>query len=89
MENILTDTKQLEKDNNMLKTELDNRIEDLAKQSKAGGDNKVTYAQILGLMGDVFKSFFSPPPTKRVPTNVILLNLTFYDVLLKTLAKSC
>ena len=84
MENILTDTKQLEKDNNMLKTELDNRIEDLAKQSKAGGDNKVTYAQILGLMGDVFN-----PPTKRVPTNVILLNLTFYDVLLKTLAKSC
>ena len=49
MENILTDTKQLEKDNNMLKTELDNRIEDLAKQTKAGGDNKVTVAQILGL----------------------------------------
>ena len=54
MENILTDTKQLEKDNNMLKTELENRIEDLAKQSKAGGDNKVTYPQILA----VFYSFF-------------------------------
>ena len=49
MENILTDTKQLEKDNNMLKTELDNRIEDLAKQSKAGGDNKVTHPQILAV----------------------------------------
>ena len=49
MENILTDTKQLEKDNNMLKTELENRIEDLAKQSKAGGDNKVTYLQILAV----------------------------------------
>ena len=49
MENILTDTKQLEKDNNMLKTELENRIEDLAKQSKAGGDNKVTYPQILAV----------------------------------------
>ena len=54
MENILTDTKQLEKDNNMLKTELDNRIEDLAKQTKAGGDNKVTNAEILGLMKDFF-----------------------------------
>ena len=49
MENILTDTKQLEKDNNMLKTELENRIEDLAKQSKAGGDNKVTHPQILAV----------------------------------------
>ena len=54
MENILTDTKQLEKDNNMLKTELENRIEDLAKQSKAGGDNKVTDAQILGFWGMFF-----------------------------------
>ena len=43
MENIVTDTRQLEKDNNMMKTELDNRIEDLAKQTKSGGDNKVRY----------------------------------------------
>merc|ERR1719414_1316033 len=28
MENIITDTRQLEKDNNMMKTELDNRIDD-------------------------------------------------------------
>ena len=42
MENILTDTRQLEKDNNMMKTELENRIEDLAKQTKTGGDNKVS-----------------------------------------------
>ena len=42
MENIVTDTRQLEKDNNMMKTELENRIEDLAKQTKAGGDNKVS-----------------------------------------------
>ena len=41
MENILTETRQLERDNNLLKTELENRIEDLAKQNKAGGDNKV------------------------------------------------
>ena len=41
MENIVTDTRQLEKDNNMMKTELENRIEDLAKQTKSGGDNKV------------------------------------------------
>ena len=41
MENIMTETRQLERDNNLLKTELENRIEDLAKQNKAGGDNKV------------------------------------------------
>jgi hypothetical protein len=41
MENIVTDTRQLDKDNNMMKTELENRIEDLAKQTKSGGDNKV------------------------------------------------
>ena len=45
MENILTDTRQLERDNNLLKTELENRIEDLAKQNKAGGDNKVRHLQ--------------------------------------------
>ena len=74
MENILTDTKQLEKDNNMLKTELDNRIEDLAKQTKAGGDNKVTVAQILGL--------------QTTYTNIMLFNQTFYGVFLNLLAKS-
>ena len=42
MENILTDTRQLERDNTLLKTELENRIEDLAKQNKAGGDNRVS-----------------------------------------------
>ena len=76
MENILTDTKQLEKDNNMLKTELENRIEDLAKQSKAGGDNKVTHPQILAVF------------LESTYTNIILLNLTFYDVLPNSLAKS-
>ena len=43
MENIVTDTRQLEKDNNMMKTELENRIEDLAKQTKSGGDNIKEY----------------------------------------------
>ena len=42
MENILTDTRQLEKDNNMTKMELENRIEDLTHQNKAGGDIKVS-----------------------------------------------
>ena len=43
MENIITDSRQLEKDNTMTKKELENRIEDLAKQTKAGGDNKVSW----------------------------------------------
>ena len=42
MENILTDTRQLSKDNNLLKMELENRIQDLATQNKTGGDNKVS-----------------------------------------------
>lgn len=49
MENIITDTRQLEKDNTMTKTELENRIEDLAKQTKAGGDNKSKAAQNVKL----------------------------------------
>ena len=42
MENILTDTRQLNKDNNLLKMELENRIQDLATQNKTGGDNKAS-----------------------------------------------
>ena len=45
MENIITDTRQLEKDNQMMKTELDNRMEDLAKQTKSSGDNKVIFLE--------------------------------------------
>jgi len=56
MENILTETRQLERDNNLLKTELENRIEDLAKQNKAGGDNKSKAAQNAKLQGFYDKS---------------------------------
>ena len=41
IENILTENNQLEKDNAMMKTELDNRKDDFAKQEKMGGDKKV------------------------------------------------
>ena len=42
MENILTENSQLEKDNALMKTEVDNRKKDLSEPEKMGGDSEVS-----------------------------------------------
>ena len=63
MENILTDTRQLNKDNNLLKMELENRIQDLATQNKTGGDNKASKQYIYSIEITKYELFLTKAKT--------------------------